>query len=118
RDAQQFVAPLALLEAVGLGCAVAAVLSIERLRGQGARAYAGTALILPLIALPQLAWGVGDTLRPAHYPADWSSVRTIIDDDPKPGALLVLPWSAYRVYGWNLGTVLLDPAVKAFSRRV
>ncbi len=45
-------------------------------------------------------------------------MRAIVDGDAAPGALLVLPWSAYRVYAWNPGTALLDPAVKAFSRRV
>jgi hypothetical protein len=118
RDAQQFVAPLALLEAVGLGYIVTALLSADRLRAQGAWAYASIVAILPALALPQLAWGIGNTLTPVAYPAAWTQVRKIVDGDERHGALLVVPWSAYRVYSWNPGTVLLDPAVKAFSRRV
>jgi hypothetical protein len=118
RDAQQFTAPLALLEAVGLGIAVTALLSARRLEQQGAFAYAGTAMLLPLVALPQLGWGLGATLRPVWYPGEWADVRAIVDADPRPGAIVVLPWSTYRVFDWNAGVVVLDPAVKAFSRRV
>jgi hypothetical protein len=118
RDAQQFVAPLALLEAVGLGAAVAALLAAPRLRGQGALGYAVTALLLPVLALPQLAWGVTGTLQPARYPADWAAVGRILDGDPSPGALLLLPWSTYRVYAWNPSAPVFDPATKAFARRV
>lgn len=41
-----------------------------------------------------------------------------MDADPAPGALLTLPWGAYRAFGWNGGRVVLDPAVKLFQRGV
>ena len=114
----EIVAPLALLEAVGLGALVAAILGARRLKDQGAVGYAATVLLLPFLALPQLAWGVDGSLQPVQYPADWAAVRSIVDGDPEAGAVLLLPWSAYRVYSWNLGAPVFDPAIKAFARRV
>jgi hypothetical protein len=118
RDAQQFLAPLAVLEAVGLGVVVAGVLGSESLRERGARVYACTAMLLPVLALPQLAWGVAGTLTPVQYPSDWTAVRRIADGDAAGGKLVVLPWAAYRLYAWDPGTVVFDPAVKAFARPV
>ena len=40
------------------------------------------------LCLPSLAWGLGGTLRPVDYPAEWYAVR-----DPVPaGRTVVLPW--------------------------
>ena len=118
RDAQQFVAPLALLEAVGVGAVVTTLMSSARLRSEGGIVFACTTALLPLVALPQLGWGVGGRLSPVWYPRAWTQVRAVVDADPRPGAILVLPWSAFRVYDWNRRTPVIDPALKFFDRPV
>jgi hypothetical protein len=140
RDGQQFVAPLALAEAAGFGLGVSwllsrPALSFPRQRGASAPEAHGdhlpasskpallylastVALVLPLALLPGLAWGADGRLRPAAYPADWLAARRVIDADPAPGSVLLLPWAAYRRFGWNDGEAVLDPWPKLLARRV
>jgi hypothetical protein len=128
RDGQQFVAPLALLEAVGLGVGVAMVLAIRRpvptrtesgrAREPAAVALAILAMLAPVVLLPGLAWGVAGRLRPVQYPADWLTARQIIDNSSQHGSVLVLPWAAYRRYPWNNGEAAYDPWNKLVSREV
>ncbi|WP_344922306.1 hypothetical protein [Streptosporangium oxazolinicum] len=108
RDGQLYLAPFALLQAVGLA-EVTARLSPAIRPGM---------LVLPLLVLPTFAMGAFGRLVAAEYPPDWPGVQRIVDADPAPGALLTLPWGAYRAFGWNGGRVVLDPAVKLFQRRV
>ena len=105
RDGQQYIAPLAVVVAVGAGRAV------DRLP-----AWTAPALLLPLLLLPGLAWGAGGRLRAAHYPADWSRARAIVA--AAPGDVLVLPWEAYRAYPWNGGRRVLDPLPRFLPARV
>ncbi|XRQ11330.1 hypothetical protein ACN3XK_10720 [Actinomadura welshii] len=112
RDGQQYVAPLAVLVAVGLG--VAADRAAEaRLPGVPAAAMA-----VPVILLPTLAWGAAGDLRAVRYPDDWARARQIIHGDPAEGDVLVLPWAAYRSYPWNHGRRVLDPLPRYLHRRV
>ncbi|MEU4535446.1 hypothetical protein AB0G15_11325 [Streptosporangium sp. NPDC023825] len=108
RDGQLYLAPFTLLQAVGLA-AVTARLSPAVRPGM---------LALPLLVLPTFALGAFGRLVAVDYPQDWYRVQRIVDADPAPGALLTLPWGAYRAFGWNGGRVVLDPAVKLFRRRV
>jgi hypothetical protein len=105
RDGQQFVAPLAVVIAVGIG------LAVDRLPD-----WAGPVLLLPLVLLPGLAWGAGGRLRAVHYPADWARARAVVATDP--GDVLVLPWEAYRGYPWNHGRRVLDPLPRFLPARV
>ncbi|WP_214408580.1 hypothetical protein [Sphaerisporangium fuscum] len=107
RDGQLYVAPLALAQAVGFAVVVAAL---------GRTAIAAAAV--PLLALPTFALGAFGRLGTAEYPRDWREVQAIVNHDPAPGALLTLPWGAYRAFSWNAGRVVLDPAGKLFSRPV
>ena len=143
RDAQQFVAPLALVEACGFGLAVAAVLNPvldarkpERpVRTEAASpvlavpeserpvraATAGTvlavlALLAPVLLLPGLAWGAAGRLRPAWYPAAWLTTARTLDASPARGSILLLPWATYRTPRWNHGEVVLDPWTRLLSR--
>jgi hypothetical protein len=116
RDAQVWIAPLAVLEAVGLAAAVSAVLG-WRARGE-AVVLAGLVAIAPVVLLPTLGWGAGGRLAAVRYPADWAAVRRIIDRDPVPGAVLSLPWAAHRQPAWNAGRTTLDPLPRTVSRRV
>lgn len=108
RDGQLYLAPFALLQAVGLAAVTARLSPVIR----------PGMLLLPLLVLPTFAMGAFGRLVAVDYPADWSRVRSVVDADPTPGALLTLPWGAYRAFGWNGGQVVLDPAVKFFRREV
>jgi hypothetical protein len=124
RDGQQFVAALALAEAVGLGAAVAWLLdrrvaTAERPRAEPVAAILGLlAVVAPVLLLPGMAWGLGGRIRPVQYPADWMRARAIMDSDPRPGSVLLLPWAAYRRYPWNNGEAVYDPWNKLLSREV
>ncbi|WP_203885083.1 hypothetical protein [Planotetraspora kaengkrachanensis] len=112
RDGQLYIAPFALVLAVGFAAAVAwldrAVLG----------RFAVAAVAVPVLVLPTFALGAFGRLGSAEYPDGWRAVQAIVNRDPAPGALVTLPWGAYRAFGWNGGRVVLDPATKAFARRV
>jgi len=125
RDAQQFVAPLALAEAVGFGVAVAWIMNP---RGQRDPVRPGAdrpglalgvlALLAPVLLLPGLAWGAAGRLKPASYPAGWLAAARVIDASPARGDVLLLPWQTYRTPSWNHGEVVLDPWPRLLTRPV
>jgi hypothetical protein len=136
RDAQQFIAPLALAEATGFGLAVA---WCTRPRPFGSKegteravttpsspapsdplgvALGVLALLTPLLLLPGLAWGAAGRLRPAWYPASYLAAARAIDASPAPGSVLLLPWAADRTPPWNHGEVMLDAWPRLVSRQV
>jgi hypothetical protein len=127
RDGQEFLAPLALAEAIGLGALVAWVARAAR-RTDGARrrdgaraavaALGAMAVLAPVVLLPGMAWGLAGRLRPVQYPADWLRARQIIDRDPAQGTVLLLPWAAYRRYPWNGGEAVYDPWARFTGREV
>jgi hypothetical protein len=136
RDGQQFVAPLALAEAVGAGLGVAWLMRLRQPSGlkeiqpSGLREIqpsglkemryllGAIAVMAPVVLLPGLAWGAAGRLRPVQYPADWLAARNVIDADRAPGSALLLPWAAYRRFGWNDGEAVLDPWPRLLSRPV
>jgi hypothetical protein len=119
RDGQQFVAPLALAEAVGLGALVAWIVAGARRQASSATAaLAAMAVLAPVVLLPGMAWGLAGRLRPVAYPADWLRARQVIDGDPARGSVLLLPWAAYRRYPWNGGEAVYDPWSRLLSREV
>jgi hypothetical protein len=112
RDGQQFVAPLAVVVAVGLG------LAADKAMEARYAAVALGALAAPVVLLPSLVWGAGGEFRSVDYPNDWSRAQRVIEADPVPGDVLVLPWAAYRSYPWNHGRRVLDPLPRYLHRRV
>jgi hypothetical protein len=123
RDGQQFVAPLALTEAIGIGLVTAWITTglagqAPRRPGQATIALAVMAVIAPVLLLPGLAWGAAGRLHAVAYPADWLRARQIIERDRRPGAVVILPWAAYRRYSWNEGGAVLDPWPKLLRRPV
>jgi hypothetical protein len=105
RDGQKFLVPYALLLVLCLAC------SVERL-GDRLGAEAGGvigvgAVLLPVLALPDLAWGGAGALRTVQYPDDFTAVAGIVAQ--APGEVLALPFGEYRRYGWNGGRVVIDP---------
>lgn len=112
RDGQVYIAPFVLAQAAGVAVAAAA------LRRAMPAPVAMAALAVPVLVLPTFALGAFGRLGAAGYPDEWRRVQAIVNGDPVPGALVSLPWSAYRAYSWNGGRVVLDPATKMFSRPV
>lgn len=97
---------LAVAAGHGASALVAALPSPARLA-----ASAGLVL-LPVMLLPDLAFGLSGRLRPVDYPADYARARAAVEREVeagRPGDLLVLPLSAYRQPDWNGGRTVLDP---------
>ncbi|OLT28174.1 hypothetical protein BJF83_01510 [Nocardiopsis sp. CNR-923] len=133
RDGQLYVAPLALVQALGFGAALwwlagprSEALAVRPVTGGGGAAPDRTpadsgepaapartreppraaersawrlgaavfSALLPLVALPGLVWGVGGGLVPVDYPRGWIEAQRAVAADTRPGAVLVLPWSA------------------------
>ncbi|MDA0633965.1 hypothetical protein OUY22_11105 [Nonomuraea sp. MCN248] len=138
RDAQQYVAPVALLAAVGIGLLAAAAARVpgavaeagrvpeaepERVpaagRDRGRRApagvLAGLLVAVPVAVLPTMAWGALGALDAVPYPRAWYEARVTLRDDPAPGDVLVLPFESYRRFDWNGGRPVLDPAQRFFA---
>jgi hypothetical protein len=132
RDAQQFVAPLALAEATGFGVAVAWAMKPGSLGAKperwGVSGRQGAdrlgvvlgllALLTPVLLLPGLAWGAAGRLKPAWYPAEWLAAARMIDASPARGDVLLLPWETYRRLSWNHGEAVLDPWSRLLTRPV
>ncbi|WBB65925.1 hypothetical protein [Micromonospora sp. WMMD812] len=112
RDGTRLLAPLALVQAVGLGVLV------QSLATSGARALAPLVTLAPVVLVPGLAWGLGGQLDTVRYPAEWAAVRAVVNDDRTPGSLVSLPWSSFRAYRWAGDVPVLDPAPRAFRRPV
>jgi hypothetical protein len=105
RDAQKWLLPLVLLEALLVGAAFGRVCAWSQ--RQWRPALAVLALALPILVLPDAAATLRPTLRPVHYPSDWNAVA----EAARSGDALVLPFSSYRTYPWAPGrTSVLDPA--------
>jgi hypothetical protein len=114
------VAPVALVVAVGIGLAARWVVRACARRGAAGSGLmvAGVAVVAPVMLLPTLAFGAAGRIEAVWYPPDWPRARAVMAADPAPGAVLVLPWTAYRGYAWNGGRTVLDPATSFFGRRV
>jgi hypothetical protein len=105
RDGQKWVA----LAMPGYALAGAgAVLTMRRWPGFGRPAVPAlvccTALLL---ALPDLAWGVGGKIEPVRYPRDWKTVAAAINSNPAEVA--VLPAGTMRRFVWSGPAPVLDP---------
>ena len=88
------------------------------LASAGGTALGVVALLAPVLLLPGMAWGSAGRLHAVWYPADWLAARRMIDADPAPGAVLLLPWAQYRRYPWNDGEAVLDPWSRLLARDV
>ncbi|MEV0802679.1 hypothetical protein AB0I34_33625 [Kribbella sp. NPDC050281] len=103
RDGQRYLGPLALLESIGFGVALAAALEHVRLY----RIVGITAMLLPIAALPALSGGGG--LKVSHYPADWERAQQAV-----AGRFVPWPFESYRAPSWNGRRPLLDPMPRYF----
>ncbi|TQF69153.1 hypothetical protein FK531_10320 [Rhodococcus spelaei] len=71
-------------------------------------AAAAVGIVALLIALPDLAWGVGGALRPVHYPPSWAAVGAELDG--QEGDVAVLPGGTFRRFPYTGTAPVLDPA--------
>jgi hypothetical protein len=121
RDAQKWVAPWLLLLSAAAGCGAARV-SAAAGRRLGDATVAGTVLVallvVPLVCLPDAAWGGLGRLATVDYPDDWAQARAALISDPARGDVVSLPWHAFRTFPWNLGRTVLDPAPRYMPRTV
>lgn len=102
RDAQKWVA--LAMPAYALAGA-AAVLVLRRWLPPAVAALA--CCVAVLVALPDLAWGVGGALRPVHYPPGWTAAAGQVNADPQTVA--VLPAGTMRRFAWSGSAPVLDP---------
>lgn len=121
RDGQKLLAPWLLLLSVAsaLGARRVARAAARRWRDASLRRVVLVAvLLLPLLTMPDLAWGALGRLASVDYPDDWAQARAVLAEDPAPGDVVSLPWSTFRRFEWNLGRTVLDPAPRAMPRTV
>ncbi|WP_370944628.1 hypothetical protein AB5J62_36670 [Amycolatopsis sp. cg5] len=111
RDAQKWVAWLALPIALGFALAVEAA-------ARRAKGVVVVAAVFPLLVMPDLAFAGWGRLETVHYPDDWRAVHDLLDGDDRPGDVLALPFSTFRVFRWNDFRTQLDPAPRALPKTV
>ncbi|MDI6630501.1 MAG: hypothetical protein QME72_22510, partial [Rhodococcus sp. (in: high G+C Gram-positive bacteria)] len=61
-----------------------------------------------LIALPDLGWGVGNSMRPVVYPESWQAVAAELQGGD--GDVAVLPAGMFRLFPYSGSAPVLDPA--------
>ncbi|ETW21586.1 hypothetical protein [Mycobacterium gastri] len=102
RDGQKWVALAVPGYAV---CGAGAVVTLAR---WSRPAVAGVLCCAALVlALPDLAWGVGGRVIPVRYPSGWAAVAAAINREP--GAVAVLPAGTMRRFSWSGSAPVLDP---------
>lgn len=115
RDAQKLLAPWVLLVAAAAGEGAGRI--VAQLRDRATRVVvAGALVVLPLACQPDLLWGAGGRLAPVEYPDDWAAVRSLVQQDARPGDVVSFPWTAFRRFDWNDGRTVLDPAPRWMPR--
>ncbi|CAA9417953.1 hypothetical protein [uncultured Nocardioides sp.] len=109
RDSTRMLALLVPVEAALLAAGAAVVVG----RARDAQWVVAPALVVvPVLLLPDLAWGGFGALRPVSYPASYAVVRDAVEERASTGPggdLLVLPFTAYRAPEWNGLRSVLDP---------
>ncbi len=114
RDGQKFLLPYVLV------LALTVALGVERLAArfapERARLVLAALVLLPVVALPDLAIGALGQLGPVHYPDDWDRVAAAVAQ--APGPVLSLPFNEYRAFAWNDRRTVLDPATRYLAAPV
>lgn len=75
---------------------------------QRTRLGSAVAILALLVALPDLAWGVGNSMRPVAYPASWQSVAAELQGSA--GNVAILPAGMFRRFPYSGTAPVLDPA--------
>jgi hypothetical protein len=110
RDGARQCAPWVVAVSVGVGVAVDA---ITRRRGvwhaAGGVGPAIALALLPVAALPSVGWGLAGHLAPVDYPHDYEQVSALVASSSTAGAVVVVPFEAYRRFPWNRERAALEP---------
>lgn len=118
RDGQKWVAPWVMVVSVGFASAVRRMGEWSVRSQQVGQGWMLSLLLLPVIALPSLAFGLGGFLHSDPYPAQWFEMRDEMERlDLAEDLVVVLPFSTYRRFDWTARTVL-DPAPRFFPGRM
>ncbi|MEO9326337.1 hypothetical protein [Gordonia aurantiaca] len=104
RDTQKFSALLV----PGVAVTVAGAVAAARRRVPSGFALAGVVLLV-VAPLPDLAWGVGGSVRAVGYPSDWAAVAEIVPAGQ--GSVALWPTDTVRHYAFS-EDVSLDPAAR------
>ena len=124
RDSYKFVGLLALayafLGAYGLQSLLKilhATFDTESSRRLSFRIVGVIALILPVLYTLPL-FGLWGQMPSTTYPADWTKVRAMMDEDKSDFNVLVLPWHMYLEFPWleNRSKRLANPASNFFTQ--
>jgi hypothetical protein len=116
RDAQKWLAWWLLLIAYAVGPGLERL--VRAFPAPQAAFLITAGALLPLIALPDLAAGVGGRLDRTDYPDEYAVVARLLDEQPDRGALVVVPWHAFRAWSWDDRRTVLDPWTRMVDRRV
>lgn len=118
RDGQKWVAPWVLVAATGVAQAVAHLAERSRGHGPAGQAWLVGVVLVPVMALPTFALGLGGFLHADPYPGEWHEMRVEMEERDLAGEqVVVLPFSTYRRFDWTPRTVL-DPAPRFFPGRM
>ncbi|KQX76072.1 hypothetical protein [Aeromicrobium sp. Root472D3] len=115
RDGTRWLALLLPLEVAALGHGVAALIGRAKDTSWAVPTMV-LGVLVPLAAIPDLAWGVAGRLEPVSYPSSWADARRVVDKTSVRGDVVSLPFSAYRRPSWNRDRPVLDPAGRYFGR--
>lgn len=113
RDGTRMLLLLAPLQAVAFGFGVAAI--VQKAPNWRPIFAVGLTLV-PILAIPDLAWGVGGQLRGVDYPDSWLESRSAVSNYTGQGDILVIPFESYRAPKWNEGRPVLDPSGRFYDR--
>ena len=105
RDAQKWVALAVPFYALA---AAAAVMWAGNRFSLPRPAFSVAAVVVTIVALPDLVWGVGGALKPVHYPGSWTVVAEQLRDET--GDVAVLPAGMFRAFPYSGDAPVLDPA--------
>jgi hypothetical protein len=115
RDSQRLLAPWVLLLALGFAAACG---ELARRATRAATPAAMLLVLLPVAVLPSLGWGISGRLAAVDYPGGFDRVRALLSADHRRGAVVVLPFAAYRRFTWNHDRTVLDPVGRWLDRTV
>jgi hypothetical protein len=108
RDGSRYLGPVALFQALLLAHAVAWL--VGKLAALGMSSAIALAC-LPVVLMPDLAWGAMGRLQPSSYPTSFDNARQAVSKHLSgPGEkILILPFTSYRAPTWNRHWPVLDP---------
>lgn len=118
RDGQKWLAPWVLVSCVGFAVTVERLRELSARRAPQSRNWVVSLALLPVMALPSFAFGLGGFLAADEFPEQWFDLRHEMEQlDLADDLMVVLPFSTYRRFDWTPRTVL-DPAPRFFPGRM